>query len=299
MPKRYSTARGREFGERLRAAIAQAGMTSRQLADLLGWQEAKVSDMVNGKGGVTTLELAMVLGVCRVPESEREYLLNLFPATELNGWWQQHGKSTPVQSRTARINLAAAKALVGWHPHAIPDLLQTADYACRLLAASATVPTTELDERLGALHEMQELLRNGLDCTFFIHEFALELQVGERDERVAQLQHLMRMANWKKIRILILPAAAGAHAGMAGPFTMLKFLKYQPLIWTMTENSSLFVEEERAVEGYEAVVQALNEISLDEDQSMKWITRRCVRLQESDASGDVIRKDEDEPFPPL
>ncbi|NGY65054.1 helix-turn-helix domain-containing protein [Lentzea sp. NEAU-D13] len=299
MPKRYSTARGREFGERLRAAIAQAGMTSRQLADLLCWQEAKVSDMVNGKGGITTLELAVVLGICRVPEPEREYLLSLFPATELNGWWQPHGKRAPVRSHTARTNLAAAKTLVSWQPHAIPDLLRTTDYARGVLAASATVPTTELDERLRALHEMQELLRNGLDCTFYIHEFALELQVGGREGHIAQLQHLMRMAAWRKIRILIVPAAAGAHAGMAGPFTQLTFPKYQPLIWTMTENSSLFVEEEHAVEGYEAVVQALDAISLDEDQSLKWISRRCVRLQESDGAEDVIREDEDEPFPPL
>jgi hypothetical protein len=146
---------------------------------------------------------------------------------------------------------------------------------------------------------MQELLRNGPDCTFYAHEFALELQVGGREEHIAQLQHLIRMANWKKIRILIVPATAGAHAGMTGPFTQLTFPKYQPLIWTMTENSSLFVEEKHAVEGYEAVVQALNEISLDQDQSLKWISRRCVRLQESDGAEDVIHKDEDEPFPPL
>jgi plasmid maintenance system antidote protein VapI len=299
MPKRHSTARGREFGERLQAAIMQADMTSRQLADLLGRHEAKVSDMVNGKGGVTTLELAMVLGICRVPKPEREYLLNLFPATELNGWWQPHGKCTPVRSHTASTNLVAAKTLVSWHPHAIPDLLRTADYARGVLAASATVPATELDERLRALQEMQDHLRSGLDCTFFVHEFALELQVGGREAHIAQLQHLMRMANWKKIRISVVPAAAGGHAGMAGPFTQLTFSKYQPLIWTTTENSSLFIEEERAVEGYEAVVQALDEISLDDEQSLRWISRRCVRLQEPDGAEDVIRRDEDGPFPPL
>lgn len=298
MPKRYSTAAGREFGERIRAAIRQAGMTSRQLADLLGWQEAKVSDMVNGKGGVTTLEVALVLGACRVPESEREYLLSLFAATDLKAWWQPHGKCAPIRSHTARTHLAAAESLVSWHPHAIPDLLRTPAYARALLAASATVPAAELDERLRSLKEMQALLRNGLDCTFYIHEFALELQVRGREEHVFQLQHLMRMANWKRIRILIVPAAAGAHAGMAGPFAQLKFPKYRPLIWTTTENSSLFVEEEHAVEGYEAVVQALNEISLDEDQSMKWLSRRCVRLQEAAGAEDVTR-DGDEPFPPL
>jgi hypothetical protein len=166
-----------------------------------------------------------------------------------------------------------------------------------LLAASATVPAAELDERLGALRDMQELLRNDLDCTFYIHESALELQVGSREAQVAQLQHLMRMANWKRIRILILPAAAGAHAGIAGPFTLLKFAKYQPLVWITTENSSLFAEEEHAVQGYEAVVQALNEISLDEDQSMKWMSRRCVRLQE--AAETEAASSDDEPFPPI
>ncbi|MEU3645181.1 helix-turn-helix transcriptional regulator [Lentzea sp. NPDC034063] len=297
MPKRYSTVRGREFGEGVRTAIARAGMTFRQLADVLGWQEAKVSDMVNGKGGVTVVEIAVVLGVCRVSETEREHLLSLFPVTDASGWWQPHGRCAPVRSRTALTHLAAAESLVSWNPLAIPALLQTDGYACRLLAASATVPATELGERLQALHEMQELLHAAFDCTFYLHEFALEHQIGGREEHITQLHHLMRMASWTKIRILIVPAKAGAHAGIAGPFTQLTFPKYPPLIWLTTENSSLFVEEEHAVKGYQAVVRALDEISLDDDQSLKWMSSRCVRLQELDDTEDLTRGDE--PFPPL
>lgn len=37
MPKRFSTARGREFGEGMRAAIANAGLTAREVADVLSW----------------------------------------------------------------------------------------------------------------------------------------------------------------------------------------------------------------------------------------------------------------------
>ncbi|GHH42040.1 helix-turn-helix domain-containing protein [Lentzea cavernae] len=297
MPKRYSTVRGREFGEGVRAAISQAGMTSRQLADLLGWQEAKVSDMVNGKGGVTLLEIAVVLGACRVPEAEREHLLSLFPVVDEGGWWQPHGRCAPVRSRTAMALLAEAETSVSWHPHAIPALLQTDDYARRLIAASATLPAAELDDRLCVLHEMQELLHTGLDCTFYLHELALELEVGGREEHITQLHHLLRMASWSRIRVLIVPAWAGAHAGIAGPFTQLTFPKYQPLIWTTTENSSLFAEAEHAVKGYQAVVRALDEISLDEDQSSRLISGRCVRLQELDAAEDLIR--DDEPFPPV
>ena len=281
MPKRFSTARGREFGEGMRAAITNSGLNARQIADVLSWQEAKVSDVVTGKGGVSRLEVAMLLSACRTKAAERDRLLELFPERDSSGWWQLHGKCAPVRPRTALTNLAAAEALISWHTHAVPVLLRTPDYMRAVLTASATVPTDELEERLHVLQEMQELLSGGLDCTFYIHELALDLQIGESEEHISQLQHLMLMANWKKIKILVVPSAAGAHAGIAGPFTQLTFPKYQSLVWTETENSSLFIETKEAVEGYTDVIRALDEISLDEHESRDLIVRRCVRLQEA------------------
>ncbi|MDT7784914.1 MAG: hypothetical protein QOF58_3333, partial [Pseudonocardiales bacterium] len=35
---------GREFGNGVRAAVEKTGLTQRRLAELLGWQEAKISD---------------------------------------------------------------------------------------------------------------------------------------------------------------------------------------------------------------------------------------------------------------
>lgn len=298
MPKRFSTARGREFGEGMRAVIANAGMNSRELADLSGWDEAKVSDTVTGRGGVSSLEVALMLGLCRAKPHERDHLLELFPARDLSGWWQLHGKCAPVRPRTALTHLAAAETLISWHTHAVPALLRTTDYMRALLTASATIPADELDERLRVLQEMPKLLSNDLDCTFYIHQLALDLQIGEPEERLRQMQHLMLMANWKKIRILVVPASAGAHAGIAGPFTQLKFPKYESLVWVETENSSLFVETKEAVEGYEDVIRALDKVSLDEDESMNLIVRRCVRLQETADAEGAVQRDSCEPFPP-
>lgn len=281
MPKRSSTARGREFGEGMRAAITNSGLNARQIADVLNWQEAKVSDVVTGKGGVSRLEVAMLLSVCRAEATERDRLLELFPERDSSGWWQLHGKCAPARPRTALTNLAAAETLISWHTHAVPVLLRTADYMRAVLTASATVSTDEVEERLHVLQEMQKLLSDGLDSTFYIHEFALDLQVGTPEEHIDQLQHLMLMSNWKKIKVLVVPSAAGAHAGIAGPFTQLKFPKYQSLVWTETENSSLFVETKEAVGGYADVIRALDEVSLDEDESRDLIVRRCVRLQEA------------------
>jgi hypothetical protein len=68
------------------------------------------------------------------------------------------------------------------------------------------------------------------------------------------------------------------------------------LVWTEAENSSLFVEMKAAVEGYADVIRALDEVSLDEDESKDLIVRRCVRLQEAGDTDVAMQQESDEPF---
>ncbi|GGU74617.1 helix-turn-helix domain-containing protein [Lentzea flava] len=273
MPKRISTARGREFGAGLRSAIAGAGLTSRDVAGILDWDEAKLSDVVNGKGGATKLEVAALLGVCRIGAAESAHLLSLYPETHIKGWWQQHGICAPIRLRTLAENLAVAESLTSWHTHMVPLFLQTADYMREVLLACSTVPATELHDRVQAQLAMQELLRGGKECTFFIHELALHLRVGGAEVYAGQLLHLLLMATWANTTIRIVPAELGAHPGLAGPFTRLIFAKYEPLVWVDTENSSLVAEAKDAIAGYEKVLRALDAMSLDEAESRELIVR--------------------------
>ncbi|MGW4214299.1 Scr1 family TA system antitoxin-like transcriptional regulator [Lentzea sp. NPDC004789] len=273
MPKRTSTARGREFGAGIRAAIANAGLTSRAVADILGWDEAKLSDVVNGKGGASKIEIATLLGACRVKAAEVCHLLSLYPETHIKGWWQQHGTCAPVRLRTVVEHLTVAETLTSWHTHMVPVFLQTADYLREVLLASSTAPVAELRDRVEALLACQESLRHDVKCTYFIHELALQLKVGGAEVHAGQLLHLLHMANRPNVTIRIVPATLGAHAGLAGPFTHLSFPKYEPLVWVETENSSLLVEEKDAIEGYDNVVHALDENSLDEADSKDLIIR--------------------------
>ncbi|SFR18778.1 hypothetical protein SAMN04488564_104918 [Lentzea waywayandensis] len=273
MPKRTSTARGREFGAGVRAAIAGAGLTSRAAAEIVDWDEAKLSDVVTGKGGASQLEIATLLGACRAKATEVAHLLSLYPETHIRGWWQQHGTCAPIWLRTFAENLAVAESLTSWHTHAVPLFLQMADYTREVLLASATVPASELDARMKAQFAMQELLRGGKKCNFFIHELALHLNVGGAEVHAGQLLHLLLMARWANVSIRIVPAALGAHPGLAGPFTLLTFAKHQPLVWVDTENSSLIAEAKDAIAGYEKVIRALDAKSLDEAASKALIVR--------------------------
>lgn len=268
MPKRFSTARGREFGDALRKAIASAGFTSRALAEILGWDEAKLSDLINGKGGTSEVELGVLLGICRVSPSERDHLLSLFPVATIRDWLQHHGTDGLDPLRTFVENLAAAEMLISWQLHRLPILLQTPAYMRAEIKASVKVSAGELEARVKAqLATQQELRRRSLKCVFYIHELALRLPVGGRDAHVEQVHHLLRMAVRSNIVIRVVPAAIGAHVGMAGPFTRLTSAKYQPVVCVDLEYSTLFIEDKLAVQGYETVVRSLGQISLDEEES--------------------------------
>lgn len=268
MPKRISTVRGREFGAGVRAAIESSELTSREIAEVMGCHEAKVSDVLTGKGGVTQIEVALLLGICRTKAPEVTHLMGLFPMRHHGGgWWQRHGACPPVELRTALENLKVAKTLVSWHGNMVPLFLQTADYIRDVLRASATTPAEELEERAKARLVMQQALPRNAKRLFLVHESALRLQVGGPEVHAWQMQHLAVTANQSNTTIRIVPAARGAHAGMAGPFTLLTFEKYEPLVWVDTENSSLFAETTDAVKGYNRVVEALVDTSLSEGDS--------------------------------
>ncbi|USX55613.1 helix-turn-helix transcriptional regulator [Lentzea sp. HUAS12] len=274
MPKRDSTVRGREFGDGLRAVVEATGLPAREVADKVGWHESKLSNVINGRGGATLLEVALLLGMCQASPAEQTHLLSLYPVADEKGWWQQHGKFSPVLSRTVTENLRAAEALVGWQTHMVPVLLQTVDYMSAVLSASRTIPADELQQRVQAQLAMQEAVRqNQVKCTFYIHESALHLEVGGAEVHGGQVFHLFLMSAWSNIDVRIVPSSAGAHAGLAGPFTSLAFEKYVPLVWVETDNSSLFVENKDAIAGYESIVSALDEVSLNATETRALLAR--------------------------
>ncbi|GHH31172.1 DUF5753 domain-containing protein [Lentzea cavernae] len=276
MPKRFSTARGREFGDGLRAAVAATGMTSRKVAELVGWQEAKLSDLVNGKGGATELELALLLGACRTPPRERDHLLSLFTGTGVKGWWQEHGSCAPISPRTLVEHERLAKGLVSWQTMLLHGMVQTPDYTRAVLDACANVPQGEREERVEARGLRQETLRGGVRACFFMPEAVLLGRVGGGEVMREQLLHLDDLAAKPRIDVRVVPVGAGAHAGMAGSFDLLSFDRYDDVVFLESENSSLIIEAPEALRSYRRVVEGLDAVALDAERSRELIRKSLV-----------------------
>ena len=255
----------------MRAAIQRAGLSGREVARLVGWDPAKVSDLVNGKGGTTEIELAVLLGACKTPVAERDHLLALHRESTAKDWFQQHGARLPVHLRTLIQHEKAATGLVSWQMNLVHGLLQTPDYMSAVISSGANMPESEVPERVAARLARQRVFDGRRGFTFYIHEQALRLPVGKPTVMSDQMHHLLRMSVRPCITMRVVPIAAGAHAGLAGSFELMTFAGIQPVVNVETENSSLFVEAKTSVDSFKRVLGALAGVALDEEQSRRLI----------------------------
>ncbi|GAB2875021.1 helix-turn-helix transcriptional regulator [Lentzea nigeriaca] len=263
---------GREFGNGVRNAIEQSGLTQRALAELLDWQEAKVSDLVQGKGGVTELDLVRLLSYCRTPAAEVERLVALFRESREKGWllFPEDGVPDQVHSLISQERLASK--ITVWSMNLVPGHLQIAGYIRAASEKSAKIKPADIDALIRTKLDRQSILAPGREFVFFVHEQALRLPVGGPDVMRSQLNHIQLMLMRRYITFRIVPIAIGAHAGMSGSFTQLSYEKYEPVVFIESQNSGLFLEDKGSLASYAEVLKSLDRDALDAEESRRLIT---------------------------
>lgn len=278
MPKRSSSVVGREFGNGVRAAVESTGLFQRRLAELLGWQEAKLSDMLAGKGGVNELEVATLLAYCRTPLAERERLLALF--RESGSFYAQFtDDGVPDQVRTLINQEQEAIEIIDLSMILVPGLLQIREYIEAVTAKAQTVSEENIPLTVAARAARAEILEHSRTFTFYIHEQALWLPVGGEEVWREQLAHLLRLSVRKYISIRIIPRSIGVHAGVTGDFRLMRFPKYPPVIYIDSVRCSLFFDDKETVDIYENILKDLAAVALDEEESRTVINSILEGLQ--------------------
>ena len=257
---------GREFGNGVRKAVESTGLTQRRLAELLGWQEAKMSDLLAGKGGVSELEVVSLLSYCRTPVAERDRLLALFHESG-SAWLQIPEDGVPDQVRTLIEHEKSAKEIVVWSLTLVSGVLQTPEYARVVTEASPVIKTEDVATVAAARSARSKLLDGSRKFVFYIHEFALRLQVGNAEVWREQLAHLLRVSVRTYVSIRVIPASAGIHAGTTGGFYLMKFPKFPPVVFLDSLNCCLFFDDDDTIELYENTLKRLAAAALDEEES--------------------------------
>jgi hypothetical protein len=86
-----------------------------------------------------------------------------------------------------------------------------------------------------------------------------------------QLHHLLRLSVRPFLTLRVLPISAGAHAGQGGPFQLLDFSDFAPVVHRADEHHDTYVEEPEEVLAYRDIITRLTSVSLDPDQSRTMI----------------------------
>ncbi|WP_460406851.1 helix-turn-helix domain-containing protein [Actinophytocola sediminis] len=278
MQDQEPTIRSRELGDGLRLAMERAQLNGKQVATRLGWSPSRVSRLLTGRRGADELELASFLGLCGVKGSERKRLLNLCREQDTRSWFQQFGSRIPKQVRTYVDHENRATTITDFKALVMPGILQTDEYARALFARSATVPANEIDDRVVARAGRKTIFsrHDRPECAFLIHEFVLRLPVGDHEVMSEQLHHLLRMTVRPYITIRVIPAAFGAHAGLAGSFILLESHEYKPVVYLEGETSGVFLEKPEEIAAYRDVVKELASAALDEAESKELIATVAI-----------------------
>jgi transcriptional regulator with XRE-family HTH domain len=267
------TIRSRALGNRLRKVMTAADFSGKQLADKLGWAQSTLSRLLAGKHFAKEADIAGLLAVCGIIGEERRSLLRLARDAHILG------STAPRWLDTYAEHEADARHVTEFQCVVLPEILQTQDYARTQLAAAGHLDTV-IDQEVKARQERAALLNRSIPprFDFVIHEWLLRTPVGNRGILSDQLHHLLRLSVRPFLTLRILPISAGPHAGQSGPFQLLDFRGYAPVVHHADEHNDMYKEEPEEVLTYRNIITQLSAVSLDADESRTMITEMASAL---------------------
>ncbi|MGH3620578.1 MAG: helix-turn-helix domain-containing protein [Sciscionella sp.] len=218
------TVRSRRLGSRLGTYRRQSGLSGTDLAAQVGVHQGTWSKIESGKVKVSPGVLASAADVLSIPANVLAQLDMLRRKADEAGWWQDYGDilSEAVQML---IELEAdASWIRTYEGEVVPGLLQTRDYAERVITAvSPHIRVADIDRYLELRMRRQKRLTEGLRLTAILGEAAVRQQVGGPGILREQLRHIARVVREYDVTIQVVPFTADAHAALGDSFVIIQW----------------------------------------------------------------------------
>lgn len=278
-PRRSPTLRRRRLSTRIRALREEKGMTSVDATKRLEWSSGRLTKMERGEWErPNPRDIRDLCDLYEVTdEDEREELITLAREGRERGWWHPY-KRMLSDAYTTYIGLEEGAASVfRFDPSVITGLIQTEAYArAVILGGPAELAADQVEQRVQVRARRQELLTRGQDALRLwavLDEAALHRQVGGRDVMRAQLEYLIELSKLAKVTLQIVPFDVGAHAGVMGGFSILRFPEPADPDAVYVENPAgeLFVEVSEEVEQFQTAFQRLQAQALSPEATITMI----------------------------
>ncbi|SDF92426.1 hypothetical protein SAMN05216553_104201 [Lentzea fradiae] len=269
-----STPYSRDLGDELRQVRERfTTFRGRKIARMLGWDPGKVSNIENGKVRATEIDLVQYLGRCGRSQAFIEDFLDRYRSA-----FDHYFVQVPDNLRTMAMAESVADTITSYNLTYIPGLVQTEDYARALYEARAVLAPELIDAAVRFRMERQAIMRrhDRPDCTFFVHENALRLQVGGAEVMEAQFKRLL----FRTHSLRVVPAASGPAGVLLANYVLWEFEKRDNVAYTHSDLAKVFVQDQVGVQRCKSIFTRLDALALSEEQSRHTVADLAKRPRE-------------------
>ena len=262
-----------------------ARLTQEEVASRLDWHPTKVMRIETGRTAPHPNDVRVMLGLYGVTGPEQvTALVKLAQDARQRGWWYSY-RDVLLNRYEFLIGLESEASSIGNFQLAmVPGLLQTEDYARALIGGGPMeLDTQEVERRVEVRLTRQEVLdRDDRPQLWVImDEAAIRRTVGGPAVMRGQLESLARAAEQIRTTIQVVPYAAGAHPGQAGPFVILGFPEpSEPEVVIMeTVGGNLYVDKPEEVRLYTTAFDHLRAVALSPDDTRAMLRAAAEALK--------------------
>lgn len=269
------------LGTDMRELRQRSGMSTRAVAGRLGVSRMAVHRTESGKRTVPAEEVIAMCALYGVTGRDRERLVERATRGDNDASWLATGAAFSDQTRSLVALEARASMFTEMSVVLVPGLLQTPEYMNAIVQGTADAEVVA-KARLAR----QDLLRSsaGPRFRFLIDELALRRVVGSAAIMWKQLEHLLSVGSRDNVAVHVIPAAAGAHAGVGGTFIVLDFPEQEQHAYVESVKTGVILSKPQEVRPFIDVITELDHsVILDEQSSAELIEA----LEEELADGRV------------
>lgn len=201
-------------------------MTLDQAAEQISSTKSTISRMEHGKTISRPAVIRALFMSYGVTGEELDALTNLAKKANEPGWWRSYTDVLPTPHVDNIALEAEATDICIFEPSSVPGLLQTPDYARKIMRDGVNVlEDAEIERRVEARLERQQRLTSDQPPTLcaILDEAVLRHPVGGRSVMRDQLQHLLKVADMTNVTLQMVPYGEMAHPGLQGSVAILEF----------------------------------------------------------------------------
>jgi transcriptional regulator with XRE-family HTH domain len=251
-------------GAQLRRLRTEAGVSREEAGEAIRASEWKILRLENGKVGFKERDLVDLLRLYGVTDpDEVADLLKLAREANAPGWWQPYGDLLPQWFR-AYVDLESAATLIRtYEGQLVPGLLQTEAYMRAVIGGAQLDESPEEAERRVALRILRQTLLTREQpprLWAVIDEAALRRPVGGPEVMRGQLERLIDATKLANVTLQLLPLGEGAHPGMVGAFSILRFADQElpDVVYVEHLTNALYLDRHDDVNQYLHVIDSIS-----------------------------------------